>query len=85
MICGDAAVLKTLSPADFFLANINRNIILGDLKAYTTSLKTGGLMMLSGFYSSDAEMIVEAARPLGMIEKGRCSDNDWTVLILRKS
>ncbi len=85
MKCGDAALLPTLPPADFFLANINRNIILSDLHAYASALKAGGKMMLSGFYESDAPMITEAALPLGLVEVGRRVDNDWTVLILQKS
>ncbi len=82
MICGDAAALATLPPADIFLANINRNIILGDLPAYAKALLPGGRMLLSGFYASDADMIAEAARPLGLNELTRRSDNDWTLLVL---
>lgn len=85
MIHGDASALKDISPADFFFANINRNIILGDLERYASRLKHGGTMLLSGFYEEDVPMILEAAAPYGLREAGRLvSDNRWTALRLEK-
>lgn len=66
LIHGDASALAGVDPADFFIANINRNIITADLPAYTRALKSGGLMVLSGFYDRDIPVVCAAAEPLGL-------------------
>ncbi|MDE5858237.1 MAG: 50S ribosomal protein L11 methyltransferase, partial [Muribaculaceae bacterium] len=53
VILGDASALSNVQPADILLANINRNIIVGDMESYSNALKTGGTMILSGFYEDD--------------------------------
>lgn len=76
MICGDASNLASIEPADFLLANINRNIILEDIDRYTAALKPGGTMLLSGFYEHDLPMIREAAtRNLLEYQGHKLSDN----------
>ena len=84
MIHGDASALADLEPADFLFANINRNIILGDIDKYAARLKPGGTMLLSGFYKEDIPMLEEAARKYGMTEVSRRVRNRWTALRLRR-
>lgn len=92
MIHGDARELKqfTLMDApvdkhvDLFIANINRNIILADLNEYAAALKPGGIMILSGFYREDAQMLLDAGEIYdlkGVNEKHR---DNWCALMLRK-
>ena len=45
---------------DVFIANINRNILLNDMEKYVSVLKSGGSLLLSGFFSSDKEMLLDA-------------------------
>ncbi|MCM1451528.1 MAG: 50S ribosomal protein L11 methyltransferase [Clostridium sp.] len=84
IINGDALALEGLAPADVFIANINRNIIIGDLPSYVKALKPGGIMLLSGFYEHDIPEILKAAEPLGlsMVDHEVKGDN-WTRLKLR--
>ena len=77
MICGDASALKELEPADYLLANINRNIILGDIAAYARALKPGGVMLLSGFYDHDLPMIEAAAAGHGLEYVDKKLSADW--------
>lgn len=85
LIHGDAAALANIPQADILLANINRNIILQDIDRYAAVLRPGGTMLLSGFYSSDICMILEAAAPLGLaLQKTLVSPNDWTAIRLMK-
>lgn len=49
--CGDASLIQSGSN-DVVLANIHRNTILEDLKTYAGSLRPGGIILTSGFYSS---------------------------------
>lgn len=84
-IAGDATALEPLCPADVFLANINRNVILADLADYADKLKPGGTMVLSGFYSNDVPLIERAAKLYGLeIKETKTGDDDWTALILSK-
>lgn len=81
---GDARLLAECEPADLFIANINRNIILADFDAYASALKPGGDMLLSGFYTEDIPLILARALPLGLSEADRRTRDNWAVLHLRK-
>lgn len=80
IITGDASALETLEPADIFIANINRNIILADIDLYKARIRPGGLLILSGFYRADVSLIEAAAE---MTTAGIHTDGDWTALVLR--
>lgn len=60
---GDASLLQ-MGKYDVILANIHRNVILGDLPTYSRSLRPGGLMLLSGFFTGDSRDILKAAASL---------------------
>lgn len=66
MLAGDSARLADVPKADLFLANINRNVILADLKRYADALKSGGTMLLSGFYVADIPLLERAATLYGL-------------------
>lgn len=55
---GDASLLSN-QQFDIIIANINRNILLDDIKHYSKVLKSGGLLLLSGIYTEDLPMIKE--------------------------
>ena len=85
LIHGDATALSGLEPADYLFANINRNIILGDIDRYAGKLKSGGEMLLSGFSDTDIAMIAEAASRYDLREETRLvSDARWVALRLIK-
>lgn len=85
VMLGDATRLTEVPNADLFIANINRNIITGDLPAYASVLKPGGVMLLSGFYETDIPVVMAAAGPLGLREIGHTVKGDnWTCLRLVK-
>jgi ribosomal protein L11 methyltransferase len=62
---------------DVVIANINRNIILEDLPTYTSSLKLGGTLLLSGFYMNDMSKILAKAMDLGYSFNGFKEKNKW--------
>ncbi|MCG8412560.1 MAG: 50S ribosomal protein L11 methyltransferase [Bacteroidales bacterium] len=53
---GDASLL-TNQQFDVIIANINRNILMDDIKNYAKVLKSGGVLLLSGLYDKDLPMI----------------------------
>ncbi|WP_027392497.1 50S ribosomal protein L11 methyltransferase [Aquimarina latercula] len=61
---GDAALLLG-KKYDVVIANINRNILLKDISTYANTLRTDGVLLLSGFYQEDLELITK-----------QCKDND---------
>jgi len=53
---GDASLL-TNQQFDTVIANINRNILMDDIKHYSKVLKKGGTLLLSGLYDTDLPLI----------------------------
>ncbi len=84
MLCGDAGLLAGLDQADYFLANINRNVITSDIESYASCLKQGGIMLLSGFYRSDIPIVEKAANEYGLFLESEKEDNDWVALRFKK-
>lgn len=81
---GGAEVLTEASKYDLVVANINRNILTRDMHFYAQSLKSGGCMMLSGFYTADADIVVAEAERFGIHLVEKKVMNDWNGLFLKK-
>ena len=65
---------------DFILANINRNILLGDLDNYLKSLNKGGEICFSGFLDSDVEAMTAACTARGLKLNHTRHTNGWAAL-----
>ena len=81
---GDRNTLSELNEADVFMANINRNIILEDLPYYVSKLKSGGIMLLSGFYEADIPVVMEEAKKHNLNFISEYTDNQWVAIKLQK-
>lgn len=81
---GDASLLANEEPVDVFIANINRNIITADIAEYAKTLKSGGIMLLSGFYEEDVEVIMSQARLHSLDYQSHTVQDRWTCLRLVK-
>ncbi len=84
ILCGDATTLEKLEPADYFFANINRNVITDDISNYAKSLKSGGIMYLSGFYKEDIPIVSASATKENLELVSTLEDNNWVALKLVK-
>lgn len=73
---GDADLLKE-QQFDIIIANINRNILLNDIKHYAKVLKKNGTLLLSGLYSKDLDMICEEASLNNINYISHHEKNDW--------
>lgn len=82
---GDASLLATEMPFDVILANINRNILLSDMKHYADKLNPNGLLVMSGFYEHDLPMIREKAESLGLSYESHDEKNQWVAAVFYKS
>lgn len=59
---GDASSLEDKGPFDVVIANINRNILLNDMKQYVRCMREGSQLFMSGFYVDDIPLIQAEAR-----------------------
>ncbi|MBL6657206.1 MAG: 50S ribosomal protein L11 methyltransferase [Flavobacteriales bacterium] len=87
--CNNITVLfggseKIKGDFDIILANINRNILLSDMSIYASHLKADGLILFSGFYEKDLDIIKDEAtiHKLDYIE--HFTIKDWVITTFRK-
>ena len=76
-LLGDASTLEGLGIFDVIFANINKNILLRDIKHYAKTLKNKGRIYFSGFYQSDLEDIKLECSKNGLIFVGFLEKNNW--------
>lgn len=81
---GKLAEMKFDHKFDVILANINRNILLEEMKSYSKELVTGGHLLLSGFYENDIEALLKEALKFDLFEVHRDSRETWACLLLAK-
>lgn len=78
-VCGDDSLLKE-EAYGVFLANIHKNIIINGLPKYYKAMKKGGLLLLSGFYVSDCEDVINAATCEGFYFSKLREKEGWACL-----
>jgi len=65
---------------DVIIANINRNILLEDIKVYANCLDKNGTLFLSGFYSSDISFIEAECNRFMLKLDEKTEKNNWVAL-----
>ena len=70
---------------DTILANINRNILLGDMPAYVDSLNDGGELIMSGILEGDIETIRARAEGLGLTFVSADLKDGWAAVVTKKA
>ena len=78
-VCGDAAAIEGRE-FDIVLANINRNVLLADMKAYAATLSNGGELIMSGFLEEDIPLLVKKAKTLGLKMIGELAHEEWRAI-----
>ncbi|MCR5131079.1 MAG: 50S ribosomal protein L11 methyltransferase [Prevotella sp.] len=82
---GDSSVLSHVSGMfDFVLANINRNILLADMKVFVELIHTHGTLIISGFYEEDVPILSSHAETLGLKLISVDVQNNWSCCVLTK-
>ena len=76
---GDSSLI-TGNCYDLILANINRNIVLKDMGLYAAGLRSGGVLILSGFYADDNKMVIEEANKYNLNLMGEREKDGWSVI-----
>jgi ribosomal protein L11 methyltransferase len=78
---GDATLLQG-NKYDIIIANINRNILLTDLKQYASCLSKDGILFLSGFYENDIKIIETECNKYMLKLVETLERNNWVSLKL---
>lgn len=73
---GDASILRG-KKYNTIIANINRNILLNDMKVYASCLPENGELYLSGFYSEDLEAIEKECNKHALKLVDYLTRNNW--------
>ncbi len=82
---GDVSQIIALNKTyDITLANINKNILLQDMNAFSDITKAGGHLILSGFYESDCGDLIDKAKQVGFEFIDSISKNTWASMILKR-
>lgn len=64
---------------DIILANITRNILVENIKRLIKSLNSNGILIASGFYSDDIEIIRKNAESTRLTFVGSQTKNNWSI------
>lgn len=81
---GDATLLKGKN-YDVILANINRNILINDMKYYVACLPKHGTLIMSGFYTEDLKYIQEEAEKNNLKYISHKTDQNWVAVRFEKN
>lgn len=81
---GDVQQIATDKPYDLVLANINRNVLLDDIPAYSAKLLPGGYLVISGFYTEDLKLIQEKAEHSDLEFTSVRTKNNWVSAVFSK-
>ena len=83
-VCGDATAIEG-EKFDIVLANINRNVLLADMKTYAATLSTEGELILSGFLEEDIDILTKQAKKLGFKKAMQLACDEWRAVRFIKS
>jgi ribosomal protein L11 methyltransferase len=80
---GDISALEN-EMFDVILANINRNILLEDMKVYCDYLNDNGILLLSGFLIEDVELLKDEAKKISLAFNNMMMKDEWIALKFSK-
>ena len=81
---GEELIANIGKPYDVIIANINKNILLRQLPTYKLHLNNRALLLLSGFYETDAEDLIQAKELDGYALIHQITKETWCALKLQK-
>lgn len=82
-VCGDIdkVVGKNFG---LIIANINKNILKAHMETYSNALDNDGTLLLSGFFSSDVDEMVEFTKEFSLEKTKVFSKDEWACIQLTK-
>lgn len=77
---GGAEAIKESDDFDVIIANINRNILLADMKYYAAHMHKGSEIYMSGFYTEDMDILKAEADKHGLQFRGFAENHNWAMM-----
>jgi ribosomal protein L11 methyltransferase len=81
---GTIRELKFNGTFNVILANINKNVLLDEMKDYSSHLGPSGQLLISGFYEADIVDLLACASRYDLTEERRDAKEGWACLLVRK-
>ena len=81
---GGAEQIPAFGDFDIVFANINRNILLNDIRHYAASMKPGALLYMSGFYKEDIPVIEAESNRNSLNLLSYTEKNNWVAVKFQK-
>ncbi|MDR1919205.1 MAG: 50S ribosomal protein L11 methyltransferase [Tannerellaceae bacterium] len=80
VMLGGAEQIPAAGTFDIIFANINRNILLSDIRHYAQSMKPGASLFMSGFYVEDIPSIEQECLRNGLRLLSSSEKNHWAAV-----
>jgi len=77
--CGSGEIIENIA-VDLVLANINKNILKEQFKLYADCLSLNGILMISGFFETDANELVEFAANFSLKKTHLFTKETWAAI-----
>lgn len=81
---GTLEEISHLTSYDLIFANINKNVLLAEVKGYSGLLAKNGRLLLSGFFDEDAADVADEAERNQLKLEKKLTKDGWACLILSK-
>lgn len=81
---GGAERIAEFGEFDTIFANINRNILLNDMRHYASAMRPGAELYMSGFYPEDIPILVEEGKRHGLKYDGKNEKDNWAAIKMIK-
>lgn len=81
---GGAEQIPAFGTFDIVFANINRNILLNDIRHYADCMKPGAILFMSGFYTEDIPAIKAECELNGLNFISYAERNNWVAVRAEK-
>jgi ribosomal protein L11 methyltransferase len=82
---GKITEVRLTGKFELILANINKNVLLDEIKLYQTYMNSGALLLLSGFFTEDIDDLKAEAVKYHLDEVRRDERENWASLLLVKN
>ncbi|MEP5610658.1 MAG: 50S ribosomal protein L11 methyltransferase [Cyclobacteriaceae bacterium] len=69
---------------DIIIANINKNVLMDQIREYSSRLIENGVLLLSGFYKDDISDLLEESKMHGLVKQSETEKDRWAMLALTK-
>lgn len=77
--------LNGIGVYDILLANINRNVLLDNMQSIAASIKSNGVVLMSGFYDEDVPLLIDRGNKVRLSFVSKMEKSKWNCVKFTKS